>query len=66
MIGEAGGGFRIMLHLMNAARITVGLQSLGGLEAAIAPSMPGVKDAAALLIECLADVEDLLRLWVGR
>jgi alkylation response protein AidB-like acyl-CoA dehydrogenase len=35
LVGEAGGGFRIMLHLMNAARITVGLQSLGGLEAAI-------------------------------
>ena len=36
------------------------------LEAAVTPRMPGVKDAAALLIECLADVEDLLRLWVCR
>ena len=36
------------------------------LEAAIAPRMPGVKDAAALHIECLADIEDLLRLLVGR
>ncbi|MBU6154172.1 MAG: acyl-CoA dehydrogenase family protein [Bdellovibrionales bacterium] len=35
LVGEAHGGFRIMLHLMNEARISVGLQSIGGIEAAL-------------------------------
>jgi alkylation response protein AidB-like acyl-CoA dehydrogenase len=36
LVGAANGGFRLMLHLMNAARITVGFQGLGGMEAALA------------------------------
>lgn len=32
LIGKANNGFRYMLHLMNEARIAVGLQSLGGME----------------------------------
>jgi alkylation response protein AidB-like acyl-CoA dehydrogenase len=35
LIGEPHGGFKIMLHLMNEARISVGLQSIGGIEAAL-------------------------------
>ena len=35
LIGKANNGFRYMLHLMNEARIAVGLQSLGGMEACI-------------------------------
>ncbi|NDG85188.1 MAG: hypothetical protein EBX52_09160 [Proteobacteria bacterium] len=35
LVGEANGGFKIMLHLMNEARISVGLQSIGGIEAAL-------------------------------
>lgn len=36
LIGKEHQGFRYMLHLMNEARIAVGLQSLGGIEASIA------------------------------
>jgi len=35
LVGEPHGGFKIMLHLMNEARISVGLQSIGGIEAAL-------------------------------
>ena len=35
LVGEEHGGFKIMLHLMNEARISVGLQSIGGIEAAL-------------------------------
>ena len=35
LIGEPHGGFKIMLHLMNEARISVGLQSIGGIEASL-------------------------------
>ncbi len=35
LIGEENEGFKIMLHLMNEARISVGLQSIGGIEAAL-------------------------------
>lgn len=35
LIGKPNNGFRYMLHLMNEARIAVGLQSLGGIEACI-------------------------------
>lgn len=32
LIGEEGKGFKYMLHLMNEARIAVGMQALGGIE----------------------------------
>lgn len=35
LIGKPNNGFRYMLHLMNEARIAVGLQALGGMEACI-------------------------------
>lgn len=35
LVGQENEGFQYMLHLMNEARISVGLQSLGGIEAAI-------------------------------
>ncbi len=35
LVGEEHEGFKIMLHLMNEARISVGLQSIGGIEAAL-------------------------------
>lgn len=35
LIGKPNHGFRYMLHLMNEARIAVGLQALGGIEASI-------------------------------
>ncbi|WP_419172072.1 acyl-CoA dehydrogenase family protein [Halobacteriovorax sp.] len=35
LIGEEGKGFRYMLHLMNEARIAVGMQALGGIEGCI-------------------------------
>lgn len=35
LIGKENQGFRYMLHLMNEARIAVGLQCLGGIEACI-------------------------------
>lgn len=35
LIGKENQGFRYMLHLMNEARVAVGLQTLGGLEACI-------------------------------
>lgn len=35
LIGEENEGFKLMLHLMNEARISVGLQGMGGMEAAI-------------------------------
>jgi alkylation response protein AidB-like acyl-CoA dehydrogenase len=35
LIGEPGQGFKLMLHLMNEARISVGLQSLGVMDAAL-------------------------------
>jgi alkylation response protein AidB-like acyl-CoA dehydrogenase len=36
LIGKEHQGFRYMLHLMNEARIGVGLQALGGIEASLA------------------------------
>lgn len=35
MVGSEGDGFKMMLHLMNEARIAVGMQSLGLIEASI-------------------------------
>ncbi len=35
LIGKENHGFRYMLHLMNEARVAVGLQSLGGIEGCI-------------------------------
>lgn len=35
IVGKENEGFKHMLHLMNEARISVGLQGLGGIEAAI-------------------------------
>lgn len=35
LIGEEGKGFKYMLHLMNEARIAVGMQALGGIEGCI-------------------------------
>ncbi|NBU21523.1 acyl-CoA dehydrogenase [bacterium] len=35
LVGEENQGFKMMLHLMNEARISVGLQGLGGMEAAV-------------------------------
>ncbi|MDP7320035.1 MAG: acyl-CoA dehydrogenase family protein [Bacteriovoracaceae bacterium] len=35
LVGKEHKGFRLMLHLMNEARIAVGLQSLGGIEASL-------------------------------
>lgn len=35
MVGSEGEGFKMMLHLMNEARIAVGMQSLGLIEASI-------------------------------
>ncbi|MBC76757.1 MAG: hypothetical protein CME64_12150 [Halobacteriovoraceae bacterium] len=35
LIGKPHNGFRYMLHLMNEARIAVGLQALGGIEACL-------------------------------
>lgn len=35
LVGKEHEGFKIMLHLMNEARISVGLQSIGGIEAAL-------------------------------
>lgn len=35
LVGQEHEGFKIMLHLMNEARISVGLQSIGGIEAAL-------------------------------
>ena len=36
LIGKPHNGFRYMLHLMNEARIAVGLQSVGGIEGCLA------------------------------
>lgn len=35
LVGKEGEGFKIMLHLMNEARISVGMQGVGGVEAAL-------------------------------
>lgn len=35
LVGRENEGFRLMLHLMNEARISVGLQGLGGMEASL-------------------------------
>ncbi len=35
LVGKEGDGFKMMLHLMNEARIAVGMQSLGLIEASI-------------------------------
>ena len=35
LVGEEHKGFQYMLHLMNEARVSVGLQSLGGMEACL-------------------------------
>ena len=35
LVGQENEGFKIMLHLMNEARISVGLQSIGGIEAGL-------------------------------
>ena len=35
LVGEPHSGFKLMLHLMNEARISVGLQSIGGIEAGL-------------------------------
>jgi alkylation response protein AidB-like acyl-CoA dehydrogenase len=35
LVGKPNQGFRYMLHLMNEARIAVGLQTLGGMEACL-------------------------------
>jgi 3-(methylthio)propanoyl-CoA dehydrogenase len=35
LVGKAHKGFQLMLHLMNEARIAVGLQAVGGMEATI-------------------------------
>lgn len=35
LVGEAGQGFKYMLHLMNEARIAVGMQALGTIEGSI-------------------------------
>ena len=35
LVGQENQGFKMMLHLMNEARISVGLQGLGGMEAAV-------------------------------
>ncbi len=35
LVGKENAGFRLMLHLMNEARVAVGLQCLGGMEACI-------------------------------
>jgi alkylation response protein AidB-like acyl-CoA dehydrogenase len=35
LVGEENEGFKLMLYLMNEARISVGLQGLGGIEAAL-------------------------------
>lgn len=35
LVGEEGLGFKYMLHLMNEARIAVGIQALGGIEASL-------------------------------
>jgi hypothetical protein len=44
LVGEPNEGFKIMLHLMNEARISVGLQSMGGIEA----SLERAKDYASV------------------
>jgi alkylation response protein AidB-like acyl-CoA dehydrogenase len=36
LVGKENEGFKMMLHLMNEARISVGVQGLGGIEAATA------------------------------
>jgi alkylation response protein AidB-like acyl-CoA dehydrogenase len=35
LVGKENQGFQLMLHLMNEARISVGLQGLGGIEASL-------------------------------
>lgn len=35
IVGQENEGFKLMLHLMNEARISVGLQSIGGIESAL-------------------------------
>jgi alkylation response protein AidB-like acyl-CoA dehydrogenase len=35
LVGRENEGFKLMLHLMNEARISVGLQGLGGMEASV-------------------------------
>ena len=35
LVGQQGDGFKYMLHLMNEARILVGIQALGGIEEAL-------------------------------
>ncbi|OUR94113.1 hypothetical protein A9Q84_17535 [Halobacteriovorax marinus] len=35
LVGEEGAGFKYMLHLMNEARIAVGMQALGTIEASL-------------------------------
>ena len=46
LIGKPHQGFRYMLHLMNEARIAVGLQSIGGIEACISYAKNYAKDRA--------------------
>ena len=44
LVGNKGEGFKMMLHLMNEARIAVGMQSLGVIEASIGYAVEYAKE----------------------
>lgn len=44
LIGEQGKGFEYMLHLMNEARIAVGMQALGGIEGSLSYAINYAKE----------------------
>lgn len=44
LVGEAGKGFKYMLHLMNEARIAVGMQALGTIEGSIGYALNYAKE----------------------
>lgn len=47
LVGEENTGFKMMLHLMNEARIGTSLQALGGIEAALGYAMEYSKERKA-------------------
>ncbi|EQC44281.1 acyl-CoA dehydrogenase family protein [Bacteriovorax sp. Seq25_V] len=44
LIGKQGEGFKYMLHLMNEARIAVGMQALGGIEGSLSYAINYAKE----------------------
>ena len=65
LIGEENKGFKLMLHLMNEARISVGLQGLGGMEAAVGAAVDyaGTRKQFGKLLNELPLMKRNLRDW---